>query len=196
MQDRWYGDHGDLVKWCALIHLARRESIFDILQVAMYRSSKYPALETREGTVGLPCSVVNHFRSIQHIQRLNGAPEIKIQIFSNKFRQASRSQYFEEVSQTVSEYRDPVIVLVDPDIGVEPQRATVRHVKCEELRRVFGHMKTGDILAVYQHGNRKRNWREDVGQRLADALSTETKWIETLCSDLATRVVILAVKKQ
>ena len=70
MQDEWYGDKRDVVKWSSLVHLARREQIRHILHVAMYRSDMYPALGTAQGPVELPIKVVQHFCDLNDVQRL------------------------------------------------------------------------------------------------------------------------------
>ena len=46
MQDTWYGDHRDVVKWGTLVHLARSEEIRTIVQVAFLRCAQHPTLET------------------------------------------------------------------------------------------------------------------------------------------------------
>ena len=37
MRDWWYGDKRDIVKWGAILVLARKQSINTVLQVALYR---------------------------------------------------------------------------------------------------------------------------------------------------------------
>ena len=41
MRDRWYGDDPDVVKWSAVVHLARREAIADVLYVYLDPRVRY-----------------------------------------------------------------------------------------------------------------------------------------------------------
>ena len=46
MQDEWYGDKRDVIKWGTLVHLAHRHAIRAIIQVAFLRLSDKPRLES------------------------------------------------------------------------------------------------------------------------------------------------------
>ena len=71
MRTQWYGDNRDVVKWSALVHLARRERRSTILQVALFRpDGDQTKLRTARGVVPLPAEVCRHFRDLDDIQRL------------------------------------------------------------------------------------------------------------------------------
>ena len=74
MRDQWYGNDRDIVKWSALVHLARRDGIFAILHVAMYRPDRPPEpLAAVRGEVPPVVEVIRHFRDLDDIQRLASA---------------------------------------------------------------------------------------------------------------------------
>ena len=43
MRDTWYGDRADLVKWGTLIHLAQREKLGRVVQIAFLRRGEASA---------------------------------------------------------------------------------------------------------------------------------------------------------
>jgi hypothetical protein len=45
MQDQWYGDKRDLVKWGTLLELARKYQVTQILQVLYHRSNTWNPIE-------------------------------------------------------------------------------------------------------------------------------------------------------
>ncbi len=50
MQDRWYGDNRDLIKWGVLLRLAATFEASRILQIVFYRTNTYGKLVI-DGTV-------------------------------------------------------------------------------------------------------------------------------------------------
>ena len=107
MREQWYGDDRDVVKWSALVHLARRESIAAILHVAMYRPSQpVLTLATAVGPVAPPDEVLTHFRDLGDIQRLAGATGLEIEAFTDLF--THRSEYFRQVCARVRARNDEI----------------------------------------------------------------------------------------
>ena len=75
MREEWYGDPRDLVKWGTLVHLARYDSIRTIIQVAFFRVSERPQLESDGHKWRVADEVWRHFRdlgSIRQLTRANG----------------------------------------------------------------------------------------------------------------------------
>lgn len=192
MQDQWYGDKGDVLKWSALIHLARRRKIERILHVAMYRQSSFPTMDTKDGPVCLPRSVLEHFRDVNDIQRLALSVGIEITVVLDEFMPKDREKYFRMVCTRIRCYDDQLIVLIDPDTGLEPKKAKAEHIGLEEIRCVFEQMRDGQLLVCYQHGNRHSRWREHARKRLACALGVELWAVEVLASEMAGDVIMLA----
>ena len=117
MRDQWYGDNRDLVKWSALVHLARREAVSAILQVAMYRPDRALApLSTAHGKVDPPAEVIRHFRDLDDIQRRAAATGLAIEVLKEPF--TDRAGYFVRVCERVKARRGgPTLVLLDPDVA-------------------------------------------------------------------------------
>ncbi len=68
MQDRWYGDNRDLVKWGTLFELARRYEAKQILQILYYRRAK---IEIDGEVVEIAKEVTHHFlRDVNLIRNL------------------------------------------------------------------------------------------------------------------------------
>ena len=50
MRDQWYGDNRDLLKWSTLLHVALRERLSAILQLALHRpNAEWPTLSLLAG---------------------------------------------------------------------------------------------------------------------------------------------------
>ncbi len=68
MQDQWYGDNRDLVKWGTLIELARRYEVRHILQVLYYRRAR---IHVGGKEVEIAKEVTHHFlRDVKLISNL------------------------------------------------------------------------------------------------------------------------------
>jgi hypothetical protein len=68
MQDIWYGDKRDRVKWSALVHLARAQQLSKIIQVAFYRAGKEYELEPDTGIAPQVATLAHvKFQDIQKI---------------------------------------------------------------------------------------------------------------------------------
>lgn len=197
MRDRWYGDDRDVVKWSAVVHLARREAIADVLHAALYRpEDEWPRLATARGPAALPDEVVRHFRDLDDLQRLAAAAGLRIETLKEPFRDRDRDAYFRRVCARVEAYRAPVLVLLDPDTGLAPDgEAGPHHVASAEVAAVFGALPPGGVLACYQHARRQKDWRGRARRAFANAPGVPSFEVEALRSDLAREVLLLAVKK-
>lgn len=86
MRDRWYSDNRDLVKWAALLHLAKAQNLETILQVAFYRPDENKhRLKTPNGTVDFPAVVLEHFRNLERIEGLAQSTNLRILVFKKLF---------------------------------------------------------------------------------------------------------------
>ena len=67
MRNEWYGDKRDFLKWPSLLHLAQREGIKRIFQVAMCTDAgpAYPEIATLDGEIvqcrAMTAQVSDHF---------------------------------------------------------------------------------------------------------------------------------------
>jgi hypothetical protein len=195
MRDCWYGDDRDVVKWSAVLHLARREKMVDVLYVAMYRPDEdWPPLATARGPVALPDEVVRHFRDLDDLQRLGARTGLCIATVREPF--VDRAAYFRRLCERVRKYAAPVLVLLDPDTGLAPDSgAGPQHVTSDEVAVLFAALRTGDLLACYQHARRQKDWRGRARRAFANAPGVPSFEVEMLRSDLARDVLLLAVKK-
>ena len=198
MRDRWYGDNRDVVKWSAVVHLARREAIADVLHAALYRpDTEWPALATARGPAALPDDVVRHFRDLDDLQRLAVGTGLRILTVKEPFaeRAAGRAAYFLRVCGRVRDHPAPVVVLLDPDTGLVPETPGPQHVASDEVAQIFAALRPGDVLACYQHARPQKDWRGRARRAFANAPGVPSFEVEVLRSDLARDVLMLAVKK-
>ena len=195
MRDQWYGDNRDLVKWGALVHLARREAVCVILHVAMRRPGPAPAsLTTAHGKVDPPAEVFRHFRDLDDIQRLAHVTGLAIEVLKEPF--SDRAAYFGRVCERVRARRGgPTLVLLDPDIGLAPEIPGPEHVTSAEVAAVFAALRPGDVLVCYQHARKQKDWRGRARRAFANAPGLPSFEVEMLGSELARDVLLLAVKK-
>ena len=196
MRDSWYGDNRDLVKWSALVYLARREAVSAILHVAMYRPGSAPApLATAHGKVDPPAEVFRHFRDLDDIQRLGVATGLAIEVVKEPF--TDRIAYFGRVCERVRAPRGgSLLVLLDPDVGLAPEIHGPEHVTSTEVAAVFAALRSGDLLVCYQHARRQKDWRGRARRAFANAPGLPSFEVEVLQSEVARDVLLLAVKKK
>ena len=196
MRDQWYGDNRDLVKWSALVYLARREAVSAILHVAMYRPGSAPApLATAHGKVDPPAEVFRHFRDLDDIQRLGVATGLAIEVVKEPF--TDRTAYFGRVCERVrAPHGGSLLVLLDPDVGLAPEIHGPEHVTSTEVAAVFAALRPGDLLVCYQHARRQKDWRGRARRAFANAPGMPSFEVEVLQSEVARDVLLLAVKKK
>lgn len=150
MKDEWYGDKRDLVKWGSLLLVAKQHRIRRVLQVAYYRSSTWAHLEIDGVEHALPASVVAHFRDVRDIRRLVAGVQIEV---VDVPLQRGRAAYLDAVVDAVTSIRQPKLVFLDPDTGLEPRpgKGDLTHVLEQELQALWARLGPRDILALYQH---------------------------------------------
>jgi len=207
MQDQWYADNRDLVKWGVLVHLAGEHQITNILQVACYRKSGTgtASLACTQGGepprgVPLPHEVYEHFRDVRDVRditRLQDRTGLTIEVFNEEFCRP-REGYFNSVEKEVTrERRAPLLVFLDPDTGIASKRAKLKHVTDSELKRIYDVMREGDLLVLYQHARRRKQWKEETGSQFAHALAVPKQRVAMFaCPELAADVVFFAVQKK
>lgn len=196
MRDQWYGDNRDLLKWGALMHIARRDQHSAVLQVAMYRPDDEPAtVHSSRGRVAVPVEVTRHFRNLDRIHRLATSSGVRIEVFKAPFR--DRSAYFKKVTRRIESLSsDSLVVLLDPDTGLAPEVAGPDQVTVDEVRLVFDVLKTGDVLACYQRARRQKDWRGDRRRAFTRALGVSTREVEVFESELAKDVLLFSATKR
>ena len=192
MKDHWYGDKRDLVKWGALIHLARENGITNIIQVAFLRRiGNLPTLLTSQGEVTIAAEVWTHFRDVAMIKGLGYAVGMNIILIADEYRPAKRADYVQAALETTRQMGPgPKIVFLDPDTGIAPARALAEHVKDVEIQAFWSHLVAGDWLALYQHAPRQRNWLESKRASFARICGLRTADVRKFTSPAVARDVV------
>ncbi len=195
MRDQWYGDNRDIVKWSALVHLARRDGVSAILHVAMYRPDRPPEpLAGVRGEVPPAVEVIRHFRDLDDIQRLASATGFRIEVLKDLF--TDRAAYFTRVCELIQARDDrPVLVFLDPDVGLATESPGPEHVSSAEVAAVYEALRPDDMLVCYQHARRQKDWRGRARRAFANAPGLPSFQVEVLQCDLARDVLLFAVKK-
>ncbi len=169
MQGIWYGDRRDRVKWGALLHLANSRAIPRIVQVAYYRDGPAPMLQTEEREIPLLAEVWDHFSDLRHIGRLGDKAGKEIIVLDQPYDPARRREYIAAVLADLKKIEPPRIVFLDPDTGIEPASAKPEHATRLDIAQVWADLVTQDVLAIYQHADRTKTWRDDRARTMADA---------------------------
>ena len=163
MQAQWYGDKRDLVKWGSLIHLCRQHGLKTVIQVPFLpKEDRCGYRLSADGTpVGFPAEVWQHFRDLNHIELLGRRTGLTIKVLPDEFCHHSRRDYIERICAWLDQMNgSPKIVFLDPDTGIEPQKAGSKHVSLSEIQQVWKCLQPGDWLVLYQHALRRAGWEK------------------------------------
>lgn len=193
MKDSWYGDSRDLVKWGTLVHLAHREGIERVVQIAFLRKEERPYLRTGRGEFRLAEEVWEHFRNVESVKHLGNSKGFDITVIAWPFDPAHRQGYVEDVAAVLRREHKNKVVLLDPDTGIEPRQAKPEHIKKVEIRQVWDALNEGDWLVLYQHRFRMKDWRDQRRRELEHVCMREAKVFES--REMAQDVVFFAARK-
>lgn len=171
MQECWYSDNRDLVKWAALAHLSEAHGVKTLVQ-ALYLSGppRRPSVSYASGSFIVSDAVWNHFRSLANIRRLAEEIHVDIEIVEDKMDQRNRDAYTGQIECVVRRSARPRLLFLDPDTGLAPSKWGNQHVTTTELKRLWDVLGNGDWLVVYQHARRKKGWLDDVCREVRLAL--------------------------
>lgn len=194
MKGIWYGDRRDRVKWGGLIYLARSFEIPRIIHVSYFRKCALPILIADGEPVPLPMDVWDHFSCLSNIEGLAATVNIEISAVGCTFEQARRTEYRTEVAEELRSMRDPVIAFCDPDTGIATGRPQGAHAAIKDLQSYWGALKTGDIMAVYQHAHRAQGWIQSQRELLSQAVGNTVQTISG--PDIARDVALLWCRKE
>ena len=190
MREQWYADKRDLVKWASLVYLARECRTSRIIQVPFSDGDTQPwekcrLLKNESVQVPFPREVWEHFRRQERINGLARRTGIQIEVFRSRSRwtNKSRDQYVKNLLRRLKKFTGTrLIVFLDPDTGIEPQKSDLRHVKKSEIKTIFDAdaLKPGDYLVLYQHSRRTKNWINDTRKSLTSAIDQPLQAVQTL----------------
>lgn len=172
MQDYWYGDRLDLIKWGVLLRLAERCDAGRILQIALNpRTKSFGRLVIDGEECEVPQEAIAHFRNL----RIIGSISTKTQVTVFDPILQDRASHLKAVLAFLSAYHhERCVVFLDPDTGLQPQKQkpTLSHVLTSEAWEIWTKLKAGDVFAFYQHKDNMAGqpWIEPKQRQLENAL--------------------------
>jgi len=171
MQDRWYGDNRDLVKWGTLLELARIYQVKQILQVLYHRPNEWNPIEVDGKLVQIPNEVIQHFRDSKSIVNLKSS--VPIEVLGETF--ADRKRHLQNVIGRVQDQKEiKKIVFLDPDTGIQPAgKASLKHALESELKLIWNSLSREDVLVFYQHQRRIPDWIDTIQNQFASAIGVQ-----------------------
>jgi hypothetical protein len=205
MQNRWYGDNRDLVKWGTLLELACVYQVKQILQVLYLRRNtwdhnEFPQIEVGGEKVDIAKEIIQHFRDVNLIRNLKY--RVPVEVLDSVFQ--DRQSYLQQVVDAIKgRVNTPSIIFLDPDTGLQPQtaRPDFTHVLNEELASIWRSLTANDVLVFYQHktGMNKRPWIEPKLMQFVNALGidgAEAKYAHAPTFNTANDVAFFYAKKE
>jgi hypothetical protein len=200
MKDIYYADNRDLVKWGGIFHLCQATGIKNIVQVAYYRRQNKKELERERlffdgNNYQFPDAVLCHFRNMDDIKRLGSALEINIEVIKDEFHSSRRKSFHHDICEKIQRMNKPVIVLLDPDTGLAPEKPTSKHVISDDIWEVYQSLRPRDVIAIYQHRSRRDTWKSDKKREFAAACQIKEKQVGEWGSELAKDVVFFYITR-
>jgi len=168
MRGIWYGDRRDRLKWGGLVHLARKYGIKSIVQVAYLRWDTPVSISSGTEESQIDELVWDHFSDVRQVERLGERLGIAIRVIDRTFEANKRAEYVQHAIAEIERSSGPRIVALDPDTGIAPSRPKPEHVSVTDLVAFWEALERGDILVVYQHAWRSKDWLEKAKSRLAE----------------------------
>ncbi len=201
MQDRWYSDNRDIVKWASLLHLARAHDIDYIVQVVFLQPGpdrRDFRLRSGNGCFAIAPEIWEHFpRDVARIRDLAVLTGITIRVLNEPFHDGNRAEYVERLTKQIREAgSERQIVFLDPDNGIAPRQANGRHVTAVEVQQFWNGLSPGDWLVLYQHRQRHAQWLERTRVQFARACGLPVSQSQTFaCREMANDVAFFALRK-
>ena len=87
-----------------------------------------------------------------------------------------RAQYLRRILMQIRNLpKEPAIVFLDPDTGLEPKKPQLEHVLNTELRDIWHALRDDDLLVFYQHETNKAGqpWVEEKKTQFEKAIGLE-----------------------
>jgi hypothetical protein len=169
MRDEWFGDNRDLLKWTTLVEISRQYDCREILQALYKRPTKWGQAEFDGKPLEISPDVIQRFRDCTSIHTLKC--ESRIDVIVDDLNDHGR--YPENICARIGAWKSGRgVVFLDPDTGLQPEYGACKpeHVRSPDVSRIWNHLRSGDVLVLYQHANRKKDWREEKRKQFAKAL--------------------------
>jgi hypothetical protein len=167
MRDQFFGNDRDIVKWTTLLHLAREHELATVLYAPFWRPEPAPrVVMLKDKPIFVPDEVWRFFRDYRRIRQLSKKSP-KIAIVDADFNPRKRRQYIDYTLAEIAEADRPLLLFLDPDVGLAPAKATAEHVTPEEIAELWSALEPGEWLVVYQHARRESEWVKRVSDELS-----------------------------
>jgi hypothetical protein len=178
MQDEWYGDKRDLIKWATLLEVARLFNCEHLLLVLYYTPTIWKRIQIDGQDFEIPNPVIKHFRDCLSVRTMEC--NLNITALDRAFDNAdhARRDYTRAVVEAIhARVNGPGIVFLDPDTGLEPPTGKfgATHVRESEVSDIWSSLKRGDVLVLYQHETNRKG-EDFIGPKrsqLANAIDVE-----------------------
>ncbi len=185
MQPLWYGDRRDRVKWGALVYLADEYKLNLVVQVAYCRDidKARRTMEVGDGSwVPIPEAVWKHFSDLQNIRKLGRKTGKEIIVIDMLFEARQRREYVDSVVDELRRFSKPKLLFLDPDTGIEPKSKSggPGHTTVRDIERFWAALRSGDVLAVYQHAPRRADWVPGKQQLQSACQDSPVHWIRSI----------------
>jgi hypothetical protein len=168
MRDKWYADNRDLLKWATLAHIARSQNMQTIVQVPYWRPEEFRShFDFRGEHLPVSDEVWGFFRNIHHITGLAPQIAVSINVVDAQFNPNQRETYIAEVCSQMERSRRPLLLFLDPDTGLQPERCRPKHTSVEEVEEFWPCLRPREWLVLYQHARRIAGWDEAVACQLS-----------------------------
>jgi hypothetical protein len=170
MKTKWFGDDRDLVKWGALLHIARARKASVIVQVCFLNAHKFPRIAIDGKSVAIPPEVIKHFRSLRSVEHLAG--DVGIKVFDLPFR--NRRRYLKAALEYVGQFSGQRrVVFLDPDTGLTPDKTDITHVTDAEAKGIWSALAPEDTMVLYQHQTNRggKPWVQPKRKQFAAAIA-------------------------
>lgn len=191
MKTKWFGDQRDYVKW-SYIHQHARDNT-QVLYVPMLTDTPdlYPSI---------PPQIRDFFSRKKHLAQFGELFPGRFQMIEGQYSAATAAEYFDLVHHNIRQLKTsgPIVIFLDPDTGIQPlTRFDSKHVRLEDMRKIWHPLSHGDALIVYQHAYRKIGWRQQVTSRLKEERAFADADIQSFCNaDVAKDVCFFALTKR
>jgi hypothetical protein len=170
MKDEWFSDHLDLIKWAIVHRLAASHGLQHVAHIAFFSPSKTPSIHIDVDDHPVNDVVWRYFRDWKRMEQ-QSLGDLRVRIFDQTWHGTARSDYVKSASCWLKQQKDARLVLLDPDTGLAPTSGgDHRHLRPSEVNDIWLALKTGDILAIYQHAPRGKNqWMQtQLSERYQD----------------------------
>lgn len=193
MKPEYYGDKRDLIKWAVLYHIAEQFNCKIILQIAYYRDSRFGNVVLDGKEKEIPSEILEHFRNLQNVTKIKS--DFKVDVFDELFK--NRKEYLKSVKAKIAKHnQERLIVFLDPDTGLETEKPKMEHVLKTELCELWGDLKSGSFLVLYQHQFRNKNWKNIRRGQLSGYLDLVVERVKIAEGpDIANDVVFYYIQK-